>query len=135
MIGFIKNWLYRRNAVKVVKKWFEDYEENEQEELHRQVKDWASALKAHVSHYEGFVEYCGEQREYGGYYFTNAKNTAELLIYKRLHAKYGDAQFDVETLDVPSDFDTIAVQWYIEHGKESQLKHRRLYYRIKRRLM
>lgn len=138
-------WSIRnRHAIKVVKTLFASIRKEEEEkklheehELFLQVLDLSDIFDKVLPTYDGYIEYKGE-RVYKSdcglnnkYDTTNAKNSAELLMWERLRAKYGNKKIDVDTIHTPYPWNDGWTHYYMSRNMMDRFKNWRLYYKVK----
>lgn len=87
-MNFIKRWLWRRNAKKVVNEWFEDYDAERTHELYVCQRELAQVRKALFADCE-YVQYEGPG-EYPPYEFSTARLLAEHVMWDRIKINYGN---------------------------------------------
>lgn len=134
LLNIVGGWLEKRRKAKAKKAKAKEQEEKASQEKWKQLRDWAAALDAALPNYDGYVEYAGEEQDFpfeGHYDFTNAKISAESLMWQRIKAKYGDAKVDVETMYVPYPWNSWTTLFRLEKNEKDKLKFWRLYYNVK----
>lgn len=139
-------WSIRnRHAIKVVKTLFvsirkeeEDKRLHEEHEMYLQVRDLSDIFDKVLPTYDGYIEYRGEcvyESDWGDlnnkYDTTNAKNSAELLMWERIRAKYGSKKVEVETINTPYPWNTTIAHYYTSRNMMDRFKDWRLYYKVK----
>ena len=147
MMKLIKKliWSIRnRHAIKVGKTWFasirkeaEEKRLHEEHELFLQILDLSDAFDKVLPTYDGYIEYKGECvcRSDSGfnnkYDTTNAKNSAELLMWERIRAKYGSKKVDVDIIHTPYPWNDGWTHYYMSRNMMDRFKDWRLYYKVK----
>lgn len=138
-------YLTNRNAIKVVKTWFASIRKEEEEkrlheehELFLQVLDLSDIFDKVLPTYDGYIEYTGEcvyksdwSDSNNKYDTTNAKNSAELLMWERIRAKHGSKKVDVDIIHTPYPWNTAIAHYYMSQNMMDRLKDWRLYYKVK----
>lgn len=138
-------WSIRnRHAIKVVKTLFASIRKEEEakrlhdeHELFLQVLDLSDIFDKVLPTYDGYIEYKGEcvYRSDCGfnniYDTTNAKNSAELLMWERIRAKYGSKKVDVDIIHTPYPWNTAMAHYLTSRNMMDRFKDWRLYYKVK----
>lgn len=143
-MNIIKTWLWRSNAIKVVKTLFTSIRKEKEEkrlhdehELFLQVLDLSDIFDKVLPTYDGYIEYKGEcisKSEYGipfRYDTTNAKNSAELLMWERIRAKHGSKKVDVDIIHTPYPWNNAWTHYYMSRNMMDKFENWRLYYKVK----
>lgn len=138
-------WSIRnRHAIKVVKTLFASIRKEEEEkrlheehELFLQVLDLSDAFDKVLPTYDGYIEYKGEcvYRSDCGfnnkYDTTNVKNSAELLMWERIRAKYGSKKVEVDMIHTPYPWNDGWTHYFMSRNMMDRFKNWRLYYKVK----
>ena len=110
---------------------------HEEHELFLQVLDLSDIFDKVLPTYDGYIEYKGEcvyKSDWGDlnnkYDTTNAKNSAELLMWERIRAKYGSKKVDVDIIHTPYPWNTAITHYYMSRNMMDKFKDWRLYYKV-----
>ena len=134
-------YLTNRNAVKVVKTWFSFIRKEEDEkrlheehELWLQILDLSEAFDTVLPTYDGYIDYRGEcvYKDSDRYDITNARNSAELLMWERIRAKHGSKNIDVDIIHTPYPWNDAITHYYMSQNMMDRLKDWRLYYKVRK---
>ena len=137
-------YLTNRNAVKVVKTLFasirkEEVEKrlHEEHELFLRVLDLSDTFDKVLPTYDGYIDYRGVSVYKNGlcsgrYDITNARNTAELLMWERIRAKHGSKKVDVDIIHTPYPWNDAVTHYYMSRNMMDRLRDWRLYYKVRK---
>lgn len=136
-------WSIRnRHAIKVVKTWFASIRKEEDEkrlheehELWLQILDLSDIFDKVLPTYDGYIDYRAESLYKNGwgssrYDATNARNSAELLMWERIRAKHGSKKIDVDIIHTPYPWNDVVTHYYMSRNMIDRLKNWRLYYKV-----
>ena len=136
-------FLTNRNAIKVVKALFASIRKEEEEkrlheehELWLQILDLSEAFDKVLPTYDGYIDYKGERvkNEWCSdrYDITNARNSAELLMWERIMAKHGSKKVDVDIIHTPYPWNDAMTHYYMSKNMMDRFKDWRLYYKVRK---
>ena len=134
-------YLTNRNAVKAVKTLFASIRKEEEEkrlhdkhELFLQVLDLSNIFDTVLPTYDGYIDYRGERvyKDSDRYDITNARNSAELLMWERIRAKYGSKKIDIDIIHTPYPWNDAITHYYMSQNMMDRLKDWRLYYKVRK---
>ena len=134
-------YLTNRNAIKVVKTLFASIRKEEDEkrlheehELFLQILDLSNIFDTVLPTYDGYIDYRGEcvYKDSDRYDTTNARNSAELLMWERIRAKYGSKNIDVDIIHTPYPWNDAITHYYMRQNMMDRLKDWRLYYKVRK---
>ena len=134
-------YLTNRNAIKVVKTLFASIREEEEEkrlheehELFLQILDLSNIFDTVLPTYDGYIDYRGEcvYKDSDMYDTTNARNSAELLMWERIRAKHGSKKIDVDIIHTPYPWNDAMTHYYMSKNLMDRFKDWRLYYKVRK---